>query len=857
MVIGMVDFIKKYKIQILFLIFLFLYFLLGMLYNFSYEVNVLNYLFQSDSSRVFNYFINNGFDYGRLFVHPLIIIIVQPINLLLNLLINNKLFTVIIFQSLVGSLQVVLLYKIISKFNKDSNINILISIIFGLCFSNIIFNVGIELYNVAQLGLLLLWYVIAVIIKEKDYNKIVINILLILSGILCFGITITNYMVFLIGCFILLLSRKYNILQLFIINVLIGFLCFVLNIGQGIIFNTESLLSNHTFRQEAQSSWVSYDINISKIKNVILNDYMNSIVSSKVINNVYDGSYYENGNLIPEKYYYLSFDKNNIFNIIVMISFMLLILYFIIVNIKKDTLYKVGLLLALLFNSIFHLIYGNNDSFLYSQHFIYLIFILLGISCNKKINIYLLLFMLYEFVINILSFSNILSITNDVFNKSSFGNVYLLIRLLIIIILFIILVGSIILIIRFIKSKKYIYSIIMIIFIILVFIVFNKILVSDRLSNYKVININKDSVINFVNVYDNEIESYNNYLDEYEMLVNNTNSELIYIGDSFYLFGMGNRTKFIYSNGNLINIEDNSVIKHYEIIDELIIPNINTVLLYLSDYSYIKIYEDCNGIYINDELIVGTDSYIDLYDFSNYKYSNILNVLYSEILFNIKDGMFIPNIMVYDNVWYRDAAMGAMVLEKTNNISLISDWINSINNIYDKQNGSNEADNLGELLYLISLTNNNDKLKNKIIKEVELLASNNSNGYFVDGLVDMGNRPYYINNWIKFGYEKNDLEYNFDNVDIDNYSGILWFSNSCQSVSDNFVHPYLYWGMYHCNHDSKVRLNINPYPLSWEDNASSANYDNISDYLISYKNGKVSPTHVWSAAEMFLALIEE
>ena len=119
-------------------------------------------------------------------------------------------------------------------------------------------------------------------------------------------------------------------------------------------------------------------------------------------------------------------------------------LFLIIVNIKKDTLYKVGLLLALLFNSIFHLIYGNNDSFLYSQHFIYLIFILLGISCNKKINIYLLLFMLYEFVINILSFSNILSITNDVFNKSSFGNFYLLIRLLIIIILFVILVGSII-----------------------------------------------------------------------------------------------------------------------------------------------------------------------------------------------------------------------------------------------------------------------------------------------------------------------------------------------------------------------------------------------------------------------------
>ena len=50
------------------------------------------------------------------------------------------------------------------------------------------------------------------------------------------------------------------------------------------------------------------------------------------------------------------------------------------------------------------------------------------------------------------------------------------------------------------------------------------------------------------------------------------------------------------------------------------------------------------------------------------------------------------------NLWYRDGAMVAMVLKQTDNVDLIEDWISSIEDVYDLQNGNNkEPDNLGEL----------------------------------------------------------------------------------------------------------------------------------------------------------------
>ena len=41
-------------------------------------------------------------------------------------------------------------------------------------------------------------------------------------------------------------------------------------------------------------------------------------------------------------------------------------------------------------------------------------------------------------------------------------------------------------------------------------------------------------------------------------------------------------------------------------------------------------------------------------------------------------------------------------IEDAGNIDLIKDWILSIEDIYDKSNGEDENDNIGEILYLLS-----------------------------------------------------------------------------------------------------------------------------------------------------------
>ena len=95
---------------------------------------------------------------------------------------------------------------------------------------------------------------------------------------------------------------------------------------------------------------------------------------------------------------------------------------------------------------------------------------------------------------------------------------------------------------------------------------------------------------------------------------------------------------------------------------------------------------------------------VRLPSFAGQQHANILRVLHQEILINIVDGRPVPNFLVYSRPWYRDSALMAMVLARTGNLGLIKDWILQLREPYDRNNaGEREADNPGEVLYLISL----------------------------------------------------------------------------------------------------------------------------------------------------------
>lgn len=253
---------------------------------------------------------------------------------------------------------------------------------------------------------------------------------------------------------------------------------------------------------------------------------------------------------------------------------------------------------------------------------------------------------------------------------------------------------------------------------------------------------------------------------------------------------------------------------------------------------------------------------MDLYSFSNQKYSNIKKVLYSEILFNIKDSVIYPNIFVYNSPWYRDGAITSMVLEQTNNTNLISDWVKNIEEVYDKQNaGNKEPDNLGELLYIISTQDEiNYELLKKIETEANNLAESNPNGYYIYGKTDFGNMYNYQNLWYKLGMQRLDRDFKFDISGLnDEYTQTAWWSAKVDGYyeSVNIEYPYLTFAKRHTLGRGKIVVNKTIYPLSWEKDASQADYSKMSILKKFYVKSKVSPLHTWTASEFLLFLLDE
>lgn len=333
--------------------------------------------------------------------------------------------------------------------------------------------------------------------------------------------------------------------------------------------------------------------------------------------------------------------------------------------------------------------------------------------------------------------------------------------------------------------------------------------------------------------------------------------------NKFFLFGMGNREKMIYKSGTLIRFKGYETLYSWDVKDEEFIYDKYTVTITTQNDEKIVIEENETGVFLNGQCL--TSSHLNLPDFEEYTYAKQLRILHHEILINIIDSKPVPNFFVYDKPWYRDGAMMGMVLKLTNNIHTIKDWILSINDIYDRNNAGNcEPDNLGQLLYLISLVENKDfPLVSKILDEASRITENGH----LTGITDFNDHHIYSTLWYKFGLDS--LGINSDSVvvpyEFDSYARMFWMDKSLVEKSQSFeikydaFYPYLWWAWIHFSNapfgDKLPSTEL--YPLSWEQEASQAKYDNIKILSKNYSKNKFSAPHTWHAAEMFLYLIEK
>lgn len=340
----------------------------------------------------------------------------------------------------------------------------------------------------------------------------------------------------------------------------------------------------------------------------------------------------------------------------------------------------------------------------------------------------------------------------------------------------------------------------------------------------------------------------------------------------FFLFGMGNRRKMIYKNGFLQDAITKKILKQWDIKSQLIIPNAYRVIITLKNNKTVVIEENEKGVFLREGeknvLLSGTSSFIKLPSFEGQQYSEILKELNHEILINIVEGKPLPNLFVYHNPWRRDAAMMAMCLEKTGNLNLIRNWVLTLSDPYDYNNaGEAEADNLGQTLYLLSFfTDKSNPLVQKILYEAKKIEVKSVEGTYINGRSDFHNAPVYQTKWLKFGLSKLDLPDPYIIPSLqDNYSSLFWWDYKDSYMkgtidaydewkNDNY--PYIGWAADHFHGLKRNSISNQDYPLTWEIEASQANYLYMKIIDTVFVKTKCSVPHTWHASEVFLYLID-
>jgi len=341
----------------------------------------------------------------------------------------------------------------------------------------------------------------------------------------------------------------------------------------------------------------------------------------------------------------------------------------------------------------------------------------------------------------------------------------------------------------------------------------------------------------------------------------------------FFLFGMGNRKKYLFKNGSILTAPTGQSVFKFENVNNIqIIPNIYTVEVNLKNGTKSRIYENENGVFLEHQgqqkLLEGTTHHINLPDFKGHKYSEILKVLHHEILINILNSKPVPNFFVYSKPWRRDAAMMAMCLVKTGNIDLIKGWVLGLKEPYDQNNKErgkpeNEPDNLGQTLFLLSFfADSSNPLVGQIMQEAKKIEKTGKKGTYIVGRTDFQKLPVYQTKWLKYGLASLGMAdpYTIPLIQ-DNYSSLFWWDykdyhvKSVESLDSNW-YPYIGWARDHFYRRKSSPISNRDYPLTWEKGASQAHYPGMKVIDPAYVRQYIAAPHTWHSAEVFLYLLD-
>jgi hypothetical protein len=331
----------------------------------------------------------------------------------------------------------------------------------------------------------------------------------------------------------------------------------------------------------------------------------------------------------------------------------------------------------------------------------------------------------------------------------------------------------------------------------------------------------------------------------------------------FFLFGMADRRKLLFRDGRLLDARTGAAVRRWEgVADVTVCPPLYAVT-FTAGGRRVTVWEDEAAVWVSEagrtEAVARGTAPVALPAFAGHRHAPVLRVLHQEMLVNVADGRPVPNLMVYRKPWHRDAAMVGMALARTGNAGLIRDWVLGLRDPYDRNNaGQAEPDNLGQALYLLSLAGADagHPLAKAVLAELPKVTTPEK---AVAGKTDFAPHPVYQTKWLKVGLAALKLpdDYRVPRA-ADSYSSLVWWAYRDEHVPGKPHaapdYPYLGWADDHFYGTRVGPVGDRDYPLTWEANASQADYRGTAALGPGYAGRKLAAPHTWHAAEMFLLL---
>ena len=381
----------------------------------------------------------NNVNHYRTKVHPLFLLFVQPVLHIINGLVHDVGVTVAIAQSIVGITISFCTFCCLKALEVDKKTRVLLTAILTFSFSQIMFVSNAESFIWGGMATALCWFFSISQMKDAEglFQGKLLALFLFL-GLLCFGITITNYIHFVIALVFILritsFSFKHKVYLFIKMNCLCLSIASLLNLMQFVSWRhktelwlkqfyvviVQKLLSAYEefpeyiipfYNEVSQLSfeealYMDFTVSLSKVCVLIEQIFTSSILSRPLVMKELGANYH----LVYFNGYYL----HSAFLIFLFFGiFFLSYVYYLNKAMYSSHEYILlqMLTVALFLNLLLHFIYGAHEAFMYTPHFLFILFIIYGIiskywnsELKRHINLFFVVFLVYEIMVNFYSY---------------------------------------------------------------------------------------------------------------------------------------------------------------------------------------------------------------------------------------------------------------------------------------------------------------------------------------------------------------------------------------------------------------------------------------------------------------------